>query len=75
MVTEVILGFLTFTGSLMATGKLQGVSWIPQRPVIYPYQNFINMGLFAIAVLRAALLVIFPSAAWAVSFHLMSCWR
>ena len=36
LVAEVILGFLTFTGSLMATGKLQGVSWIPQRPVTYP---------------------------------------
>src|SRR5262249_18465139 len=39
LVAEVILGFLTFTGSLMATGKLQGVSWIPQRPVTYPFQN------------------------------------
>src|SRR6266487_1513164 len=32
---EVILGFLTFTGSLMAAGKLQEVRWIPQRPVTY----------------------------------------
>src|SRR6185295_16260599 len=28
---EVILGFLTFTGSLMAAGKLQEEKWIPQR--------------------------------------------
>ena len=34
-----ILGFLTFTGSLMAAGKLQEVSWIPQRPVTYRCQN------------------------------------
>src|SRR5213592_1780038 len=33
LVAEVILGFLTFTGSLMAAGKLQEVRWIPQRPV------------------------------------------
>ena len=33
---EIILGFLTFTGSLMAAGKLQEVKWIPQRPVTYP---------------------------------------
>ena len=36
---EIILGFLTFTGSLMAAGKLQEVKWIPQRPVTYPIQN------------------------------------
>ena len=34
-----ILGFLTFTGSLMAAGKLQEIKWIPQRPVTYPFQN------------------------------------
>ena len=39
LVAEVILGFLTFTGSLMAAGKLQEVRWIPQRPVTYPFQN------------------------------------
>ena len=39
LVAEVILGFLTFTGSLMAAGKLQEVTWIPQRPVTYPFQN------------------------------------
>ena len=37
-------GFLTFTGSLMAAGKLQEVKWIPQRPVTYPLQNVINLG-------------------------------
>src|SRR5437588_11428904 len=39
IIAEIILGFLTFTGSLMATGKLQEVKWIPQRPVTYPLQN------------------------------------
>ena len=45
IVAEVILGFLTFTGSLMAAGKLQEVKWIPQRPVTYPFQNVSNIGL------------------------------
>src|SRR6185436_17069872 len=44
IVVEVILGFLTFTGSLMAAGKLQEVKWIPQRPVTYPGQNVVNIG-------------------------------
>ena len=44
IVAEVILGFLTFTGSLMAAGKLQEIKWIPQRPVTYPFQNVSNLG-------------------------------
>ena len=39
LAAEILLGFLTFTGSLMAAGKLQEVRWIPQRPVTYPGQN------------------------------------
>src|SRR5262249_10877942 len=45
IIAEIILGFLTFTGSLMAAGKLQEVKWIPQRPVTYPLQNVSNIGL------------------------------
>ena len=50
LVAEVILGFLTFTGSLLAAGKLQEVKWIPQRPVTYPFQNTVNLGLLGVAV-------------------------
>jgi NAD(P) transhydrogenase subunit beta len=50
IVVEILLGFLTFTGSLMAAGKLQEVKWIPQRPVTYPGQNFINLALLLVAV-------------------------
>jgi hypothetical protein len=49
IVVEVILGFLTFTGSLMAAGKLQEIKWIPQRPVTYKFQNESNLGLLALA--------------------------
>ncbi|HYT63823.1 MAG TPA: NAD(P)(+) transhydrogenase (Re/Si-specific) subunit beta [Gemmatimonadales bacterium] len=65
LVAEVILGFLTFTGSLMAAGKLQEVRWIPQRPVTYPGQNVVNIGVLALAVALGALLVLNPSASWA----------
>ncbi|HWC75674.1 MAG TPA: NAD(P)(+) transhydrogenase (Re/Si-specific) subunit beta, partial [Gemmatimonadales bacterium] len=61
---EVILGFLTFTGSLMAAGKLQEVKWIPQRPVTYPGQNFVNIGVLAIAVGLAVALVLHPGEPW-----------
>jgi len=55
---EVILGGLTFTGSLMAAGKLQEV--LPQRPITYKGQNFVNLLLFIAAVASAAYLVIHP---------------
>jgi H+-translocating NAD(P) transhydrogenase subunit beta len=55
---EVILGSLTFTGSLMATGKLQEI--LPQRPITYKGQNVVNLGVLAIAVGLAVFLVIHP---------------
>jgi len=64
LAAEVILGFLTFTGSLMAAGKLQEVRWIPQRPVTYPGQNFVNIGVLAIAVGLGVAVAIHPGAPW-----------
>ena len=64
LVVEVILGFLTFTGSLMAAGKLQEVRWIPQRPVTYPGQNFVNLGVLGLAAALGVVLVLHPTAAW-----------
>jgi NAD(P) transhydrogenase subunit beta len=60
LVAEVILGFLTFTGSLMAAGKLQEVRWIPQRPVTYPGQNATNIGLLGLAVACGVGIVLNP---------------
>ena len=57
---EVILGGLTFTGSLMAAGKLQEI--LPQRPITYKGQNFVNFLLFAVAVGSAVYLVLHPGA-------------
>src|SRR2546422_5815969 len=62
LVAEVILGFLTFTGSLMAAGKLQEVRWIPQRPVTYPGQNFVSLGVLGGALVLGVLLVLTPTA-------------
>ena len=55
---EVILGSLTFTGSLMAAGKLQEV--LPQRPITYKGQNIVNISLLTIAVAVAMYLVGHP---------------
>ena len=40
---EVMLGSLTFTGSLMAFGKLQGI--IAERPLTHAFQNGLNVTL------------------------------
>jgi NAD(P) transhydrogenase subunit beta len=55
---EVILGFLTFTGSLMAFGKLQDL--LPGRPIVYKAQNAVNLSLLAVAVAVAVYLVMNP---------------
>jgi NAD(P) transhydrogenase subunit beta len=55
---EVILGSLTFTGSLMAAGKLQ--EFLPQRPITYRGQNLVNLGLLAVAIAAAVYLVGHP---------------
>src|SRR5208282_814311 len=57
---EVILGGLTFTGSLMAAGKLQEI--LPQRPITYKGQNLVNLLLFSGAVASAVYLVLHPGA-------------
>jgi H+-translocating NAD(P) transhydrogenase subunit beta len=72
IIAEVLLGFLTFTGSLMAAGKLQEVKWIPQRPVTYPLQNVTNMGLLLVAAALGVAVVLQPTAVWApVAFGLI----
>jgi len=55
---EVLLGFITFTGSLMAFGKLQEI--LPTRPITYKGQNVVNFALFAIALVCAVLLTAQP---------------
>ena len=56
---EVFLGFLTFTGSLMAFGKLQG--FITGAPMTYPGQNFTNIGMFLGSLVMLVVFVLDPS--------------
>jgi NAD(P) transhydrogenase subunit beta len=71
IIAEIILGYLTFTGSLMAAGKLQEVKWIPQRPVTYPLQNLTNVGLLVAAAVIGVALTLDPTALWAPSLFLV----
>src|SRR5579863_6189391 len=59
LIVETLLGFLTFTGSLMAMGKLQEV--LPQRPITYRNQNLVNGLLFVIAAGLGVRLILVPT--------------
>jgi NAD(P) transhydrogenase subunit beta len=55
---EVFLGFLTFTGSIMAFGKLQGL--ISGAPITYKGQNFVNISLFFVTLGLLVYQIAFP---------------
>jgi NAD(P) transhydrogenase subunit beta len=59
---EVLLGFLTFTASLMAFGKLQDI--LPTRPITYRGQNVVNLVLLGLAVAAGVVLVASPARTW-----------
>ncbi len=61
---EVILGYLTATGSIVALLKLQEVKWIPSAPVIFPGRHVISALLIGGAFAIAIYLAIDPSQAY-----------
>lgn len=58
LVLETLLGFLTCTASVMAFGKLQDL--LPTRPITYRGQNFVNLGIFGLAVAIGVVLIFQP---------------
>ncbi|HJT69846.1 MAG TPA: NAD(P)(+) transhydrogenase (Re/Si-specific) subunit beta [Terriglobales bacterium] len=56
---EVIIGSLTFTGSLIAAGKLQEI--LPQRPIVYRGQNIVSLTVLGSALALAIALVVNPA--------------
>ncbi|HKD08543.1 MAG TPA: NAD(P)(+) transhydrogenase (Re/Si-specific) subunit beta [Bryobacteraceae bacterium] len=55
---EILLGFLTTTASLMAFGKLHEI--LPSRPIVYRGQNYVNLGLFCVAVIIGGMIIANP---------------
>ena len=72
IVAEVILGYLTFTGSLIAAGKLQEIKWIPQRPWLYKGQNIVNFSAIGLALLLGLLLVLMPDRTFLSPFFFIA---
>jgi NAD(P) transhydrogenase subunit beta len=56
---EVVIGGLTFTGSLMAAAKLQEL--LPGRPITYKAQNASNFILLAVMIASLVYLIFVPS--------------
>jgi NAD(P) transhydrogenase subunit beta len=56
---QVIIGSLTFTGSLMAAAKLQEL--LPGAPITYRFQNVSNLALLAVLAGSFLVLVLWPS--------------
>src|SRR5690348_17358854 len=55
---EVIIGSLTFTGSLIAAGKLQEI--LPQRPITYKGQNVVSLATLGAAIILMLILMVHP---------------
>lgn len=53
---SILIGGVTFTGSLIAFGKLQGI--VTEKAVVYPFQHPINFLLFLITILLGIFLSI-----------------
>jgi NAD(P) transhydrogenase subunit beta len=62
LVIETVLGYLTFTASIMAFGKLQEL--VPTRPITYKGQNFVNIALLIFAVSLGVWMIAEPAPSW-----------
>jgi NAD(P) transhydrogenase subunit beta len=56
---EMVLGFLTFTGSVIAFAKLQDL--MDTRPILYPGRNFVSLFVFLTALGCIVALIVDPS--------------
>jgi NAD(P) transhydrogenase subunit beta len=65
VVLGVLFGSVTFTGSLIAGGKLQGL--IPGKPIVVPGGQILTIAIAAIAVLGTLVLILSAAGAFALS--------
>ncbi len=61
LATEMLLGYLTFTGSMLAFGKLQEL--IPTQPIIYPLRNVISIATLLVAIGSGVFVTMHPENA------------
>ena len=61
-VLDVVIGTITFSGSLIAAGKLQG--WITGNPITFPGGRLVNALLAAVAVSGGCYLIAGSDSGW-----------
>ncbi|WP_165986614.1 NAD(P)(+) transhydrogenase (Re/Si-specific) subunit beta [Streptomyces sp. YIM 98790] len=57
---DVVIGAVTFSGSLIAAGKLQGI--VPGRPIVFPGARAVNIALPAVLAACSVWLVLDPGS-------------
>lgn len=60
VVLDVVIGAVTFSGSLVAAGKLQG--WVSGAPIAFPGSRLASVASAAVAVVGGVVVVVSPSA-------------
>jgi NAD(P) transhydrogenase subunit beta len=60
LMLEMLLGFLTFTASIIAFAKLQEI--MPTRPLVFKGQQVLNLAIFAASLAVGAMLIFVPSS-------------
>ncbi len=63
LLLSVIIGGLTFTGSIIAYTKLQGI--VSTRPITYPFQQIVNAGIVLLTLALAYMVFQNPDNAFA----------
>src|SRR5688572_5858755 len=71
IVLDIIIGSITFTGSLVASGKLQGL--IPGKPIIVPGGQLVTLALAGITLIAALFLFITGTPNLALKIGRASC--
>jgi NAD(P) transhydrogenase subunit beta len=64
IVASLLIGGVTFTGSMIAFGKLQGL--VTGKVVKYPLQHPLNLILLIATIIAGVFVVIYPSLTWLV---------
>jgi H+-translocating NAD(P) transhydrogenase subunit beta len=65
VVLGVLFGSVTFTGSLIAGGKLQGL--IPGKPIVVPGGRIVTISVAAVALIGTVVLILGAAGAFALS--------
>ncbi len=70
IVLDIIIGSITFSGSLIASGKLQGL--IPGKPILIPGGQLVTLALAAITLVSAGVLFVTGTPNLALMFVILA---